>query len=116
MLLLFLKPVYMFHFYVGFPCTKRIDSYWSNQPNLQFEIPSELLNELLTTKVFTSKLNIFGRALTLGMKAMETSQYVHALSDNIRVFHSFHKVGRNGIVGIKGFNNSEKRYLQRGLT
>ena len=26
----------------------------------------------------------------------------------IRVFHSLYKVGRNGIIGINGFNNSKK--------
>ena len=26
----------------------------------------------------------------------------------IQVFHSLYKIGRNGIIGIKGFNNSKK--------
>ena len=34
-----------------------------------------------------------------------------------RDFHSLYKVGRNGIIGIQGFNNSKnKSYLQWGLT
>ena len=33
-----------------------------------------------------------------------------------QVFHNLYTVGRNGIIGIKGFNNSKKSYLQWGLT
>ena len=35
----------------------------------------------------------------------------------IRVFHSLYmyKVGRNGIIGIKGFNNSKKKLTPVGL-
>ena len=29
-----------------------------------------------------------------------------------RVFHSLYKVGRNGNIGIKGFKNTKKSYLQ----
>ena len=31
-------------------------------------------------------------------------------------FHSLYKVGRNGIIVFKGFNNIKKSYLQWGLT
>ena len=32
-----------------------------------------------------------------------------------RVFHSLYKVGRNDIIGIKGFNNSKKSLPPVGL-
>ena len=32
-----------------------------------------------------------------------------------RDFHSLYKVGRNGSIGIKGFNNSKKKLPQVGL-
>ena len=34
---------------------------------------------------------------------------------NIRVFHSLNKVGRNGIIVFKGFNNSKEKLLPVGL-
>ena len=39
----------------------------------------------------------------------------HWSSFVIRVFHSLYKVGRNGNIGIKGFKNTKKSYLQWGL-
>ena len=36
-------------------------------------------------------------------------------SIDIRVFHSLYKVGRNAIIGIKGFNNSKKKLPPVGL-
>ena len=33
-----------------------------------------------------------------------------------RVFHSLYKVGRNGIIVFKGFNNSKKSYPPWGST
>ena len=32
-----------------------------------------------------------------------------SLSPTYRVFHSLYKVGRNGIIGMKGFNNSKQK-------
>ena len=34
--------------------------------------------------------------------------------DNNRVFHSLFKVGRNGIIVFKGFNNSKKKVTSSG--
>ena len=33
---------------------------------------------------------------------------------HIRFFHSLHKVGRNGSIGIKGFNNGKKKVTSSG--
>ena len=35
--------------------------------------------------------------------------------NSIRVFHSLYKVGRNGIIVFKGFNNSKKKLPPVGV-
>ena len=76
-------------------------------------------HRLLSTFSLMSLIRVFQNIKTTQYKLLYTtanmrSQFHAQTKSFIQVFHSLYKVGRNGSIGIKGFNNSKNKVTSNG--